>query len=480
MGELYLWWGLDGDNPASPTDATLNEVIDLYASADYFRVREDWIPETAEEDDVTMEQTIPLFIPNGTTAANILAELVRLDEMSARAREFRTDFTQERAVFLVYKTDPGPAMKTWVKKLRFNLRSDVASNAFIEYTSAHLELMVEHHPVWETLLPVTRADISAMDQAFNTSNNGVAWGAAVDGTLNARIRSMEIYPTASVTNNIEKIWVAFKRDTGHGLNNFSPFVTFSTGINVGELHADTSVQISLGSSTEGGNALRTTFSTSAAFVKRAYIGVWGESIPASSEDQYRGRYVLLMSARTQTAAATCYVQCRHGYAGMDDTDFIGGNIVEVTDSDYHIFTMGTFRTPLFPSVGKDGLVAQHITDQRFHVYAERVSGTGILDIDAFVAMPLDAYIAGTRLRADFSGQHADLRTRPDDQIVAFSFSGNTIDIATSLAPQNWGVPWGPAPRIYILMEGDVEFLFSRDAEIDNIEYFPRTRHIHGN
>ncbi len=480
MGRMFLWQALDGalheDNEADAT-GLLNQSVDLYSGV--FRVMDNWVPEVADEDATSVEETIPLMCPRGTPASVILAELVEIDRMASVARQYRLDFTQERAMFLCYETDVGPTMKSWVSSMKYQLKAEIGSNGFLEHDSAALDLIIVRHPAWETLEPVTEANISNQSQAFNTGSSTYTWSKSIPGTMNARMRRMEISSSAAITNNIEKIWIGFKRDTGHGID-WGPFGTnFAVAINIGEFDTDSVVAISLGSSTEGGDALRTTFDTDATMIKRAYIGMWGESFGAGSADEVRGKYVLLMSARTAGAAATCYVQTRHGYEGMDDVDYIANNIVKVTDTDYHIFNMGTFRTPLFPSVGASGMVDQHALDQRMHVYAERVSGTGRLEIDGFVSMPLDAYIAGDKLRANFTGQNADIRTRPDDQIVAFSFSGNLIDLATSLAPQNWGIPWGPAPRMCILIEGDVDFLFSRDVEIDNIEYFPRTRQLHG-
>jgi hypothetical protein len=177
----------------------------------------------------------------------------------------------------------------------------------------------------------------------------------------------------------------------------------------------------------GGSVARCTFATSTAMVARILIAVAPFSGAGSTSVEYRGTYRIFLRARKGTGGDV--VQARWATVG---SGLVGPTVVIDTTA-YKLYDLGLFTLPL----GSDPIVDGHsntalaVESIELDIQAQRVSGTGNLDMDAIIAIPADEELSITDFGTAAAGQLPTF-DGPND-VVYYQTAAGAIALVATLA-----------------------------------------------
>jgi len=115
--------------------------------------------------------------------------------------------------------------------------------------------------------------------------------------------------------------------------------------------------------------------------------------PASPVPDARGTYRVFLRCRLGTGTDVWSIRFTYGSPGVNGN--IVNDAVSITNSNLRWIDLGDFTSPIFGDPGEDGLSGSAITPVGLGVgvQAQRVSGTGTLDVDALMFVPADDRLA---------------------------------------------------------------------------------------
>jgi hypothetical protein len=286
-------------------------------------------------------------------------------------------------------------------------------------------------PVWENVLKqsITPGAITA---------HGGSISYTVAGDAHARVASITNSAQSGRTYN--EIWMGAKGDRyGITAANFVP--VWHLGFN-GRVDADTTRE--LDSTALDGNKCVTTFATVTTMITRVAASLSSLSI-ANPSDQ-RGKYIALLRAKTSDASLVVNVRIGQGFrdsdnpAGYHSMAFLPRYPISNAATAWHYYTLGTVKIPAI-----DGFFEQSITSSALAIQAEKVSGTGNLEIDAIVLIPAEHSIHAILADSVYTNSiPLILLSRPDKRNYAIAYESGAGIIWGSAPPDvsNWSLPTG--------------------------------------
>lgn len=296
------------------------------------------------------------------------------------------------------------------------------SNVLQEY-----RLGLTRMPVWENVLASTLGG-SAI------SANGGLISYSVAGDAHARVATVKLVGDGAHIYN--EVWLGAKSDR-YGVNpsNFVPFCSL-VAIDVDSSEtADTS--------TIGGvQKCVTTFGTVTTMLDRAAASVSGYA-PSNPSDQ-RGKYTALLRAKTTNATLKVNVRFGQGFALSGSLYAMSyGQRLQIYNAatSWHYYPLGTVKIPAV-----DGFFEQSIQNSILSVAAEKISGTGNLEIDGFALIPAEHNIHVKFISTGYTTQRsAYIMTRPDQRHYAIIYSEDpdfTINESAPPDDMSWSLPSG--------------------------------------
>lgn len=365
-----------------------------FTTASGFELLDTYIPKIATP---TGDGSLPPYVvevlPCRVVDTSDDALATTLQDMAALMRaaaQYRDDQTQETRVWFHMKLyDELGERRALVRSINLS----PAENWFLHCTTGTdgywipIEVVIERHPYWERdsardfpqALPTAAASI-----AYDHTAAGAAVGAHdIVGDVDARIRSLSFRPV-NVGDKLGQLWMGFRSANKHGtLGNF---------VNIWECEDGSLVTDAAlgpdGTASPGGvgNTKVTVTPGTATWALRMRIIL--ADVSANESDNF-GDFMWLL--RAQVSAGTWEVQLRFGYTGVTSANLLRSETVEIIDTAWNFFNMGTQIVPIrdlhvFPTAN-----LSDSWDQEFmiEIWARRTVGAGTLDLDCLCPVPVD-------------------------------------------------------------------------------------------
>lgn len=448
---LTLTWA--SDNEAD------QETFDLLNFTEGFTLPDGgWIPQTIGDGQSTAVETFTFYL-YGTSHDRIADFIQALDEWKKKL-SWSKDPTQKRLVWLNarWKSETG-IRRAAVYTLDYKL-GDSPFAPFLRDSNfmASFSLMIERG-WWEEMT-------YHADQTDEFSGNGGMdnISGTVTGDVPARIRYCQaVYdsPTAA-----RYLWLGFRTTIQGIVNNFVPNWELESSEYLLGTSSDTTVVADATAS--AGNKITTTFASSASLVARFGISATAAS-PAHPEDQ-RGVFKCLLRAK-MSDASIARVRVSSGFVSAGGTlnKYVSNARTNISGTSWQIYDLGVVKLPAFETKfnvdlnGAMGIIGD----------AERVSGSGNLEMDELILIPMEYGFVSVDMLAN--GGSTTVYTNPDESLV--SHGENTYN-QVEPAPRNWAFPIDTTVKFVGVSSGNTAHALTQKILVA-VNYVRRWRTLRG-
>jgi hypothetical protein len=355
-------------------------------------------------------ETLRVFVSN-TNYDNIATSMQSLHEMQVLADRYINDQQQEDPVWLHAQMDGETGeRRALVRSITIQYKPQWFGVGESTLNIPEV-LTVVREPYWESTsvrnLP-DAAPSAAACVVYDYTAAGDAVGAHdIVGDVGARLRFFGLHDSGS--DGVRRFWMGFRSANKHGATGISNFIKvweLEDGINN---ITETGVNDKVDVTASGGNMVEVTeidlnWDTST-FLRVSSIRL--SDVTANEGDQF-GNFLWLLRAKVDSG--TWEVRLSHTWNRGEDFDILK-DIVEISDTDWRYYEMGIFPTTSrnIHSIVESDLSKDPEGFFTIIVFARRTSGTGNLNIDCLVPIPVDEgfakldYVTSTNLRF-FIGQ----------------------------------------------------------------------------
>lgn len=353
---------------------------------------------------------------------------------------------------------------------------EINSNYIGEY-----QIGITRTPYWEmpytyptTTNPDYVSPLGGMTQLKETIN----------GDVPARLARLTISEVTD-TFDASDFWIGFKSNRFGDPANFVPVWSLDKGSMVSS--SDSSVVAD--ATAYDGNKVRCTFATKPTPYFRCYVRV-GNVISNSiyAADQ-RGDYTVLMRAKmsdTSIALARIAFGFMSDFTKSQSTLTYRNRQTISGSSRWKLYEMGTISIPPM-SVN----ILTPLSNFGISIQAERISGSGSLDMDCLVLIPKSE--GSIRVGSEYpatvatNGSQVGIYQNPQDIITAYAHDSASTSVwgPASLSPTNWSLP-ANSTAPYVVVAADSRITGAADVGFGMTDikitynYIPRFRTLRGN
>lgn len=284
-----------------------------------------------------------------------------------------------------------------------------------------LELALQRHHQWEATSATQKTSSSI------STLGGTHYLGAVGGSSPGRIASLLVL--ADAPDAVSRYWIGIKPD-----HLTSGFLNPLWELEDGSLGTDASV-VSDGNAS-GGDMVQVSFSTNEDLVERVHISA--SDVVVSDYEEFAGRFLALLRCKVSTSDTVALVQLRQGWRGqIGQTETIVTSQIINGQTGYKLIEMGNIKIPVTEHRGT--ISDSRIADSTLSIWAERVSGSGTLQLDVIGLCPSEhmvtAFYGGTM--PDLSGPF--FYTSPiDTQYAVVEISGEFGNVEPEF--RDWFMP----------------------------------------
>lgn len=456
MGDMMYLAGHDYTDISAKADL-INGVLRLR--------RGSWHPRSGEFGEDRVVETMDLV--SEETNAAVIAELVKVEGLLEQARTWPINPVQAGGAWLEWgigaeprvSAEAGyPSKRAWVYSGKLELGGgDVLPGAFLN-DRAVAKLAIERHPLWENLEPV---EDSFSSYGFGDVEDMTGLLAEM-GTAPARIVQFDFNTVPARTNR--EFWIGF-RSANRGWSDYDPLWELEDGDN----GTDTSDAVDATAS--GGDKITCTFATEEGLDQRTKVSMHQAHSGISYPEHFHGRYIVLLRAKVGSSTE-CGVVLRWGK--YSDEDRARAEEVYISNTSWKLIELGQVMIPAGGYRDEYNLAgyAELATYFTMAIDAERLSGSGSLDMDCLYLIPADHYLHAYNTAEAQYGLHVTAMTTPDDQVSArmevaqVSQSYPSADITTV----GWFLPVDLAFAIAAVQEDSHDLTFNLDWDLS---WYPR-------
>lgn len=403
----------------------------------------------------------PILLLGQDSAANLRSAAQNLEDALNTARLNATNSQHRQYTVMRYASDGGSTQQAFVVDGTVRVVTvGSATNPFADNSRLSLELTLSRTPYWEptsaTAISTNRLSCFGGTLAFSS----------IAGTAPARLDEFEFsMPIGYLAGAVTQIWAGI-RPALEGTSNFDPILELEDGIP----GTDTAAQEPGDGTGSGTGYMRTTF-VDTSLVQRCYVSIF-LSQGAINFNHYVGEYVVLVRARTG-ATTEVGLQLRTGWANsIADYQFPNEEIL-ISDSNWKLYNMGYVRIPPYQ------LPTTMWTDElkyfTFAFWAERVSGSGNLDIDAICLIPYTHFFAAedTYIWAAATDDRCTVRSTPFDVRYALNSRSDAPWASNPFSYNNWALPYDNSILVIAAQES-ASHVLTDEINVAG-SYFPRYR-----
>lgn len=378
-----------------------------------------------------------MLLVSKDTPANIRADVGTLEDVLQDAISYHVDKYRDLSYWLRWVTDGESGKRALIYDYQLNPVPDspdlpgggITPN--LEGEASYYELAITRHAAWEesaATIPVAGAQ--------TVSGNGGIWNltATNGGRLNGRISRFYCLPSSSGME-FTQFWAGM-RLTRRGLSTFDPKYECEDASN----RVD-ATDVADGSAS-GGDYVRVNFATDATLRPRLTFSVDQGS---RDIDDMIGSYKVLLRYKTSDSTTETGVQLVSTFELPSTSAAVPlppgnyGNIVyPPPNTTYSLLEIGVLEVSPFPiKMAED--IGLSVGGQRFSIFAERISGSGNLQLDSVILIPYEHYIAWDAGLVQYL-EAAEVVTDEADRIQAFRNSTSVVDGVAEVSKNNWVYP----------------------------------------
>jgi hypothetical protein len=376
-----------------------------------------WNTESISEEFIW--ETIELISDN--TDATVRAEKKKLDLLLYKARLFNSNPLSSVPVWLYFNADGESAKRSLVLDGSTKILSDNIYSPLMGVDSIKVNAAIKRKHIWEntSATNVSTTGLNVLGGSWLVSNDA--------GTENQRIESAFI---KGVTAAKDQYWVGF-RPIYEGTTGFVPLWECEDGIN------GTDASDAVDATASGGNRVDVSFTTTATLANRLEIRV--DDIGVSNLDDFVGKYQILGRFKLDAGSTQIRVQLRAGLYYLYDSNTVVQDTIIDGETSWHLYELGEVQFP--PMGNRDGNPDTWVRWMTLSIWAERLSTTGSLWLDALILIPSDHFFS-SKADATPAGGGVDVYTNALDEQYAV---GNALaDARGNIDPSftNWEYPIG--------------------------------------
>ena len=380
MAQLLQLYYNDG-GLVEPGAITVNLLDGVFSLADG-----GWETEDADE---PVWETFLLLVKG--TDAQIRTEQKNLDKLIEYARQFTLDDLLAFPVSLEVQSEGESKKVCYILDGEVSYEADdsitplLGANLAGGDTGQIVVLTLLRTPAWE--VPDGSGTFLYTD---NISTSGGTWTPAgsAAGTLDQRIAKFVISDDVTPIYEHNKFWIGWRRPR-YGLTNFQSTFEAETG----DAGTDWTGSADVGAS----NGWKATidFSTVATLALRAQFRL---SQMSSNTKEMIGKYLILGRVKLDAGTTEVRLQLRQGFLHYSTVDYevIGDSYLSAVSNpnltNWNVVELGFIKVPNVGNRGERTTYKSGTDYYGFELQAERLSGSGSIDIDCFYFIPTDHFV----------------------------------------------------------------------------------------
>lgn len=372
------------------------------------------------------------LVGQGTDAA-IMASVQVIDELTDQARQYwnAAEAPWRSPVWFEYNAATETAKRALVSEITLQPVVVGQYTPLLGKAAAFYQLTVTRSTIWED------SASAALRTASLACNGGVAALAPIDGSYPARIFDATFDPAGAAS--LGKCWLGI-RPALYGTATFVAPWTLS-GRTAGYDSEST---------TAGGTAvMQCTFKDYGTVLCKRVSMTVDDATTGTSYMDFVGRYLVLLTCQVTagTSSTTVGVQLRYGMAS--DPNFIPCTERFIENSTmFHTIELGEISIP------SDSYSVNGVQNTTLQVWAERLSGTGVLNMERLILIPshhlivLDDMSSNLGTVAPPSGK-ASVQTLEDGRQYTLRIKSDfASDGHVSLTARDWEYPIGGGIMVF--------------------------------
>jgi hypothetical protein len=435
--------------------------LNLNSTTTGFRLEEyGWTPVVATPvhmgDPPPVIETLDLFVSN-TNYNNISSNMQSLHEMQVLADRYINDPQQEEPVWLHAKMDGETGeRRALVRSITVQYKHPWFG-AGEATTNIPLTLTVVREPYWESTsvrnLPDAAPSAAACVVYDYTAAGDAVSAHNIVGDVGARLRYFTLQDNAA--DGTSRFWMGFRSANKHGANGISNFITTWECEDGTNNASETGITDEVDATASGGNMVEVTENLlnwdAGTFLVVLKIDL--NDVTANEEDQF-GNFLWLLRAKVDSG--TWEVRLHYYWrltAGGVRIDPVIKDAVEITNTNWANYEMG-----IHPISGRDihAITEGDITKDNegaftVAIYARRTSGTGDLNVDCLIPIPIDE--GSAKLSWTDAGSQTFILAQSPEGIYATAIGSSSIlEVGRAIdSINNFVLPVGDG-RIYCVYE----------------------------
>lgn len=379
------------------------------------------------------------------TDANIMTAEDAIDDAAEAVDAYLTNPLDKDPIWL-YNTADGETDTKRSLILSISLEPISVKNVhqLLGGFGAYRKLIITHHPAYEDEDDPVAAVITHA-YANGVGSNYIARAYPQIGTLPARIRYMMLERAYSgAYGPFYRAWFGI-REFLEGYTQFKPIIDCETTVNGGAAVSGdgTDMTDTALAGTHNSYYARCSFGTEA-MTKRVAMRL--DNTGSTDTDHFIGRYLVLLRCRMSDASTVVGIRAWAGFYSTDDSLYspIGDEIYLENNSNWLHREVGEVQIPPFPLWG--GSVPGSMDKFTIQIHAERISGSGYLDLDCIVLVPSRrlAYVEGGYVQYNGASDYNPMwiYTTENDEIAAYAERSNypANNVVVSLSGERWDMP----------------------------------------
>lgn len=360
----------------------------------------------------------------GSSHDNLATYLQSLALFQRYAAMYRQDSLWQTAVWLHAKlTGETGEVRALVNALDWAWDSSPFDGVPSTQYTLNANLSVVRQPYWEGTaarsLPINSPISAAAAVVYDyTAADGFGTSAHdIVGDAPARVETL-LLSSATAGATLDRFWVGLRGAEKHGtLANFVAVWECEDGTN-GAHGVDT-----VDATASSGYMVRHT--PGGATWEKVCAITLGD-VTANYADNL-GRFIWLLRYKANSSSVF-QVRLLFGYTGMADADLVYGPLPDsVSSSDYDLVEMGPGQIPMrnWQAAAAD-MTATLEQDFQVQIWAKRTSGSGTLDVDCLIRIPVDQGYLIVRDAAIANGHYAVFSETPNGGTQCVHFDGTQL------------------------------------------------------
>ena len=355
--------------------------------------------------------------------------------------------------WLEWNIDGEPAKRALIYEGSMDVLQGCGHSPFLQQDAVLARLSLLRHPFWEEISPTD-----------DSASIGICFGATdtitdVPGDVPARIQYAAVGPF--ITDDFTKVWMGI-REKGVGYDDFESVWECEDGTNYN------GASDAVDATASGGDKVQK--ASPAATLTQYWSMTVEQACTAGGHNSYAhqyGSYLILL--RCKVDSGTVGLQLHYGYSSGDT---IPAEEVFITNTAWQLVELGNVQIP--PSALESLMDSSYAQETMISIYAEQVSGTSTLDLDAICLIPTSHFASATDADLKYYGMNAGavrFYTQPNDDQGGYGLLAGVPNIGVKATLQDFYLPAGNSIVVWAATD-DTSHDLSEQLSI-GFRYFPR-------